>query len=149
MNVVIVGAAGFLGSHLAQAYHERGHHVLGIDNFSSGTRKNLVWLRPDANTTFLEADIAGDGDAIERAVEALGGANLVLHFASLASPPLYARLPVETLRANSVGTERCCALALTYNARLVYASTSEVYGDPLEHPQGETYWGNVNPVGPR
>jgi len=149
MNVVVAGAAGFLGSHLAQAYARRGDTVLGIDNLSSGLRRNLTWDEPSANVSFVEADISGNDDAIERAVDAMGGADIVLHFASLASPSLYALHPIETLRANSVGTERCCALAVRHNARLLYASTSEIYGDPLEHPQAESYWGNVNPIGPR
>jgi nucleoside-diphosphate-sugar epimerase len=149
MNVVILGAAGFLGSHLAQAYAARGDDVLAIDNLSSGARQNLLWDPPCARVTFVEADICASDGRIETAIEALGGADIILHFASFASPAHYMQHPIETLRANSVGTERCCALAVRHKARLLYASTSEVYGDPLEHPQTETYWGNVNPVGPR
>jgi dTDP-glucose 4,6-dehydratase len=149
VNILIAGAAGFIGSHLAQSYAARGDIVLGVDNLSSGLRANLAWDQPATNVSLLEADITGHDESIERALEAMGGVDIILHFASIASPPRYMQYPVETLRANSVGTERCCELALRYNATLLYASTSEIYGDPLEHPQTESYWGNVNPIGPR
>jgi len=149
VKVVIAGAAGFLGSHLTQAYAERGDAVLGIDNFVSGRRENLAWATAHSSVALLDADIAGTDRAIEHAIEGMGGADIILHFASLASPPFYMQKPIETLRANSAGTERCCELAVRYHARILFASTSEIYGDPLEHPQAETYWGNVNPIGPR
>ncbi len=142
MKVLIAGAAGFLGSHLAQACRARGDHTIGVDNFASSSIANLAGLANDAGFSFVEADVA-------RGLPDAGPIDAVLHFASPASPKDYASIPIETLEVNSRGTQNCCRLALRYGARLLYASTSEVYGDPAVHPQPETYWGNVNSIGER
>ncbi len=142
MKVVIAGAAGFLGSHLCDAYLAGGNDVLAIDNLCTSSGENIAHLRGNARFRFLNADLCDALDSID-------AADLVLHFASPASPKDYAEMPVATLKVNARGTEACCAAALRWNARFLYASTSEVYGDPLVHPQPETYWGNVNPVGER
>jgi dTDP-glucose 4,6-dehydratase len=140
--VLISGAAGFLGSHLCDRFLADGHEVIGVDNFITGSRENLAELEREKRFTFIEANVS-DGVRITGAVQG------VLHFASPASPPDYLEHPIETLRAGSSGTENLLELARTNGARFMLASTSEVYGDPLQHPQTEGYWGNVNPVGPR
>lgn len=142
MNVVVTGAAGFLGSTLVRRLLDSGDSVLGIDDYSTGDRANWQGLegRPGFRTLF--------GDVCE-AFPDLGDVDVIFHLASPASPVDYAELPIRTLRVNSLGTEQCCKLAVQTGARLVFASTSEVYGDPLVHPQPETYWGNVNPNGER
>lgn len=142
MIVVITGAAGFLGSHLVDRYLADGHDVIGIDNFITGARVNLREARNNKRFRFFEADVC------DRWAN-FGTADLVLHFASPASPVDYAAHPKETLLANSVGTQRALDFSARFDARFLFASTSEIYGDPLEHPQSESYWGNVNPVGPR
>ena len=150
MRVVITGAAGFIGSHLVDRYLGDGHRVVGVDNFLTGGWENLEGARENPEFTTVQANVAEDWEEILAEFERDGsGVDLVLHFASPASPTDYARHPRETMAANSHGTELCCMAALKYDARLVYASTSEVYGDPQEHPQRESYWGNVNPIGPR
>lgn len=143
MRVVVTGGAGFLGSHLCEALVARGDRVACVDNFASGRAENLLGLR-DAGRGFslIRADaVAG--------LDVDGPVDAVVHLASLASPPEYLRWPLETLLAGSRGTEAALELAGRHGARFVLASTSEVYGDPLVHPQREDYWGNVNPVGPR
>jgi dTDP-glucose 4,6-dehydratase len=142
-RVVILGAAGFLGSHLTDRFLSEGWNVLGVDNLITGTLRNLRHLDDNRRFEFLKADICDGLDAVA------GPVNAVLDFASPASPIDYLEHPFETLRVGSVGVEKALDLARAKGATFLLASTSEVYGDPLEHPQKETYWGNVNPVGPR
>jgi nucleoside-diphosphate-sugar epimerase len=142
MNVAILGGAGFIGSHLVDRYLRDGHRVVAVDNLCTGALANLADAFAYETFSFFEADVSG-GIPVD------GPLDLILHFASPASPVDYARLAVETLAVNSRGTQAACDLAEARQARLVFASTSEVYGDPLVHPQAETYWGNVNSVGPR
>jgi nucleoside-diphosphate-sugar epimerase len=142
MRVVVTGGAGFIGSHLVDRYLLDGHEVIAVDNLCTGSLANLRDASANRRFTFLPADVR-----LTILVE--GPVDLVLHFASPASPIDYARLALETLAVNSRGTELACDLAERHRARLVFASTSEVYGDPTVHPQVETYWGNVNPIGPR
>ena len=141
MRVVIAGGAGFLGSHLADAYAARGDEVVIVDDLSSGSTANIAQLIA-AGHVFHEADVAQE-------VPVEGHVDLVFNMASPASPPFYLERPLETLAVGSEGTRRLLELAERSGARFVHASTSEVYGDPLVHPQPESYWGNVNPVGPR
>ncbi|PZR59033.1 MAG: NAD-dependent dehydratase [Candidatus Meridianibacter frigidus] len=146
MNVLITGAAGFIASHLTDRYLAQGDRVVGIDNFVTGSRDNITQATANSSFTFLEGDIT------RLDVEQLRGLpapELILHCASPASPVDYAQLPLETLAVNSIGTRVCLEAAVTFGARFLFASTSETYGDPLEHPQRESYWGNVNPVGVR
>lgn len=143
MKVLITGVAGFLGSHLADAYLREGANVIGVDNLSTSNGENIAHLSNERRFRFAQEDVCEGIRWLD------GSLDVILHFASPASPIDYAREPVATLNVNGPGTERCCKLALAYGARLVYASTSEVYGDPLVHPQPEEYWGNVNPNGAR
>jgi dTDP-glucose 4,6-dehydratase len=143
MNVLITGAAGFLGSHLADAYVAAGHAVTGVDNLVTSDGSNLEHLRGEPNFQFELADVS------QGLPESISRPDLILHFASPASPIDYADLPLQTLAVNARGTEHCCEAARRAKARLVFASTSEIYGDPLVHPQPESYWGNVNSFGPR
>jgi dTDP-glucose 4,6-dehydratase len=140
MRVLVAGGAGFIGSHVCRALLSRGHSVICLDDLSTGSRANIAALEDQAGFEFLESDVA---DAPLVAVDR------VLHLASPASPIDYDRLPLQTLAANSSGTWRLLDVARACDARLTFASTSEVYGDPLVHPQTESYWGNVDPVGPR
>jgi dTDP-glucose 4,6-dehydratase len=147
MRILITGAAGFLGSHLCDRFLVEGHEVIGMDNFITGNRENLVHLVSDKHFTFIRHDVT-------EPINLKSKLDAVLHFASPASPnpasPFgYPNLPVETLKAGSLGTFNTLDLAQINQARYLFASTSEVYGDPLEHPQTEAYWGHVNPVGPR
>ncbi len=142
-RVVILGAAGFIGSHLADRFLSEGWRVLGVDNLVTGTMRNLGHLEGNERFAFARADICDGLEWVEGPVDA------VLDFASPASPIDYLEKPFETLRVGSVGVEKALDLARAKGATFLIASTSEVYGDPLEHPQKETYWGNVNPVGPR
>ena len=146
MKVVVTGAAGFVGSHLVDRYLVDGHEVAGIDSLITGDISNLADARSNPLFEFVTADIATEGYSL---TGSYGGADLIVHCASPASPADYAHRPLETMAANSLGTKHCCDAARAWSARLLYASTSETYGDPLEHPQRETYWGNVNPIGPR
>ena len=141
MRIVITGAAGFIGSHLSEALLDRGHTVIGIDNLLTGDLSNIAHLR-SREFEFVRHDVT-------RHIDIDGPVDFVLHWASPASPIDYLELPIQTLKVGSLGTHNALGLAMNKKARFVLASTSEVYGDPLEHPQKETYWGNVNPIGPR
>jgi len=141
VRTVVTGAAGFIGSHLSEALLDRGHEVIGIDNLLTGDLANIAHLR-HRNFEFIRHDVT-------RHIDIDGPVDFVLHWASPASPIDYLELPIQTLKVGSLGTHNALGLAMNKKARFVIASTSEVYGDPLEHPQKETYWGNVNPIGPR
>jgi dTDP-glucose 4,6-dehydratase len=144
-HVLVTGAAGFLGSHLTDRLLAEGHSVIGIDNLSTGDRENIAHLAGEPRFRFVERDICQPfGPDVN-----LGPVDYVFNFASPASPPEYLRLGLETLRVGSAGVENTLEIAARYGAGYLQASTSECYGDPLEHPQRESYWGNVNPVGPR
>ena len=140
-RVVITGAAGFIGSHLSEALLDRGYEVIGIDNLLTGATANIAHL-VNRDFTFIKHDVTNY-------IYVEGPVDFVLHWASPASPIDYLELPIPTLKVGALGTHKALGLAKAKGARFVIASTSEVYGDPLEHPQKETYWGNVNPVGPR
>jgi nucleoside-diphosphate-sugar epimerase len=141
-RVVVAGGAGFLGSHLCRALLDRGDEVVAVDNLVTGTEANLAGLLDRPGFTIARRDVT-EGVAID------GPVGAVMNLASPASPKDFATIPLEILRVGSAGTERLLQLAMEKGARFFQASTSEVYGDPLVHPQPETYWGNVNPVGPR
>ncbi len=141
-RIVVTGAAGFLGSHLCDRLLARGDEVVGVDDLSTGRLDNLDQARSSGAFSFVHQDVC-EPIAVDGHVDA------VVHMASPASPPEYLRLPIETLRVGSRGTEMAIGLALRSGARFVVSSTSEVYGEPLVHPQPESYWGNVNPIGPR
>jgi len=140
-RVVITGAAGFIGSHLGETLLDRGYTVIGIDNLLTGDTANIAHLA-NRDFSFIKHDVTNY-------IYIEGPVDFVLHWASPASPIDYLELPIPTLKVGALGTHKALGLAKAKNARFVIASTSEVYGDPLEHPQKETYWGNVNPVGPR
>jgi dTDP-glucose 4,6-dehydratase len=142
MRVLITGVAGFLGSHLADRFIADGHDVVGMDNFITGRPENIAHLAGNARFTFHQMDVTNF-------IFVPGPLDGVLHFASPASPRDYLELPIQTLKVGSLGTHKALGLAMAKQARFLLASTSEVYGDPLVHPQPESYWGNVNPVGPR
>jgi dTDP-glucose 4,6-dehydratase len=142
MRVLITGAAGFLGSHLCDRFIAEGFDVVGMDNFITGSPENIEHLRDNPAFGFIEHDVT-------RYISVDGPLDGVLHFASPASPVDYLELPIQTLKVGSLGTHNSLGLAKAKAARYLLASTSEVYGDPLVHPQPEHYWGNVNPVGPR
>jgi dTDP-glucose 4,6-dehydratase len=139
---VVTGGTGFVGSHLVDALLARGAEVVAVDNYVTGSPANVAHLADEPRFTLVEADVSE-----ELPVE--GHVDAVLHFASPASPVDFARIPIEILRVGSQGTQNCLELAEAHGARFLFASTSEVYGDPQVHPQPESYWGNVNPVGPR
>ena len=141
-TVLITGAAGFLGSHLCDYFISKNFRVLGLDNLITGNLENLTHLKSNSDFEFRKIDITHDFK-IDNSID------YILHFASPASPIDYLKIPLETLRVGSLGTENILKIALNNRARILIASTSEVYGDPLEHPQNEEYYGNVNPVGPR
>ena len=141
-KVLITGAAGFLGSHLSDRFIAEGFHVIGMDNLITGSMDNIAHLMPRKEFEFYYHDVS-------KFVHVPGELDYILHFASPASPIDYLKMPIQTLKVGSLGTHNLLGLAKAKGARMLIASTSEVYGDPLEHPQQETYWGNVNPVGPR
>ena len=141
MRVVVTGAAGFIGSHLTEALLTRGDSVVGLDNLLTGDLANVEHLR-GRDFEFIHQDVT-------KFIDLPGPVDAVLHWASPASPVDYLELPIQTLKVGSLGTHNALGLAKSKGARFVLASTSEIYGDPLEHPQRETYWGNVNPIGPR
>lgn len=141
-RVLITGAAGFLGSHLCDRFMGEGYHVIAMDNLITGDLKNIEHLFPLENFEFFHHDVT-------KYIHIAGELDYILHFASPASPIDYLKIPIQTLKVGSLGTHNCLGLAKDKKARILVASTSEVYGDPLVHPQNEDYWGNVNPVGPR
>ncbi|HET7817699.1 MAG TPA: NAD-dependent epimerase/dehydratase family protein, partial [Bacteroidia bacterium] len=141
-RVLITGAAGFLGSHLCDRFIKEGYLVIGMDNLITGDMKNIAHLQPNSNFEFINHDVT-------KHITIDGDIKYILHFASPASPIDYLKIPIQTLKVSSLGTHNCLGLAKAKNARFLIASTSEVYGDPLVHPQTEDYWGNVNPIGPR
>jgi dTDP-glucose 4,6-dehydratase len=141
-NMLITGAAGFLGSHLCDRFVQDGYRVIGMDNLITGNLKNIEHLFGNPNFEFHKHDVS-------KYIHVPGELHYILHFASPASPIDYLKIPIQTLKVGSLGIHNCLGLARAKGARLLIASTSEVYGDPTLHPQPESYWGNVNPVGPR
>jgi dTDP-glucose 4,6-dehydratase len=141
-TTLITGAAGFLGSHLCDRFIKEGHHVIAMDNLITGDIKNIEHHLSNDHFEFIEHDVT-------KHIEIPGELDYILHFASPASPIDYLKIPIQTLKVGALGTHNCLGLAKAKKARMLVASTSEVYGDPLVHPQNEDYWGNVNPVGPR
>jgi dTDP-glucose 4,6-dehydratase len=141
-RVLITGAAGFLGSHLCDYFIQKDFNVIAMDNLITGQMKNIEHLMPLPNFEFYHHDVS-------KYVHVPGDLDYILHFASPASPIDYLKIPIQTLKVGSLGTHNLLGLAKAKNARILVASTSEVYGDPLVHPQTEDYWGNVNPIGPR
>jgi dTDP-glucose 4,6-dehydratase len=141
-RVLITGAAGFLGSHLCERFLKEGYHVIGMDNLITGDLRNIEHLFPSEHFEFHNHDVS-------KFVHVAGDLKYILHFASPASPIDYLKIPIQTLKVGSLGTHNLLGLAMAKKARILVASTSEVYGDPTVHPQTEEYWGNVNPVGPR
>jgi dTDP-glucose 4,6-dehydratase len=141
-RILITGAAGFLGSHLCDRFIREGYHVIGMDNLITGDMNNIEHLLKLPDFDFHHHDVT-------KFIHISGHLDYILHFASPASPIDYLKIPIQTLKVGALGTHNCLGLAKAKNARILVASTSEVYGDPLVHPQTEEYWGNVNPVGPR
>jgi len=147
MRIVLSGAAGFIGSHLCDRLLSEGHEVVGLDNFITGSKENIEHLASNPHFRLIEHDVS-------KTIEVSGKVDAVMHFASPASPNSespygYPQLPIQTLKAGALGTHNMLGVAKASGARFLLASTSEIYGDPLEHPQKETYWGHVDPVGPR
>ena len=141
-RILITGAAGFLGSHLCDRFIREGYEVVGMDNLITGDMRNIVHLQSLPQFTFVHHDVSTH-------IHLNGPLDFLLHFASPASPIDYLKIPIQTLKVGSLGTHNCLGLAMAKGARMLIASTSEVYGDPQVHPQTEEYWGHVNPVGPR
>ena len=141
-RILITGGAGFLGSHLCDRFIKEGYEVIAMDNLITGDMKNIEHLMPLKNFHFYHHDVS-------KYIHIPGELDYIMHFASPASPIDYLKIPIPTLKVGSIGTHNCLGLALAKGARMLIASTSEVYGDPNVHPQPEEYWGNVNPVGPR
>lgn len=142
MRIFITGGAGFIGSHLCDYFLARGHDVLAMDNFITGSPDNIAHLKNEPRFEFIEQDVT-------KFINVPGPLDAVLHFASPASPKSYLDFPIQTMKVGALGTHNALGVARAKKARFLLASTSEVYGDPLEHPQKETYWGHVNPIGPR
>ena len=142
-RALVTGAAGFVGSHLVDRLISEDFHVTGLDNLVTGKLDNLSLAKKSENFTFVQCDVSIELPSFNEKFD------FIFHAASPASPPKYFKFPIETMMVNSVGTKNCLDLASSDGARLIYFSTSEIYGDPLEHPQNEKYWGNVNPIGPR
>jgi dTDP-glucose 4,6-dehydratase len=142
MRLLITGGAGFIGSHLCDYYLAHGHRVVAVDNFITGSRDNIAHLMKEPRFEFIYQDVTNF-------IEVEGTLDAILHFASPASPKSYFEYPIQTLKVGSLGTHNTLGLARIKGARFLLASTSEVYGEPLVHPQREDYWGNVNPIGPR
>ena len=142
MRILITGGAGFIGSHLCDQYLDEGHEVIAMDNLKTGTTDNISHLAGHSQFSFIKHDVTNY-------IYVAGHLDMVLHLASLPSPVDYLNFPIQTLKVGALGTHNTLGLALAKDARYLLASTSEVYGDPLVHPQEESYWGNVNPVGPR
>ncbi|ADQ41880.1 NAD-dependent epimerase/dehydratase [Caldicellulosiruptor acetigenus I77R1B] len=142
MNIVISGVCGFIGSNLAKRLIAENHTVIGLDNMLTGSERNIESLMTNPNFVFVKHDVI-------KPIDLDDDIDWIIHLASPASPPKYLTYPIETLRTNSEGTRNLLELALKKNARFLYSSTSEVYGNPQVHPQSEDYWGNVNPIGPR
>lgn len=141
-RVLITGAAGFLGSHLCDRFIKEGYHVIGMDNLITGDLRNIEHLFKLEQFEFYHHDVS-------KFIHVPGELRYILHFASPASPIDYLKIPIQTLKVGSLGTHNCLGLAKAKKARILVASTSEIYGDPMVHPQNEDYWGNVNPIGPR
>ena len=141
-KILITGAAGFLGSHLCDKFIKEGYRVIGMDNFITGDKKNIEHLENNPNFSFIEHDVT-------EYIDVEGDVDYILHFASPASPIDYLKIPIQTLKVGSLGIHNLLGLAKAKNARVLIASTSEIYGDPLVHPQTEDYYGNVNTIGPR
>ncbi len=141
-RVLVTGAAGFLGSHLCDRFIKEGFHVVGMDNLITGDLRNIEHLFKLEQFEFYHHDVS-------KFIHVPGELRYILHFASPASPIDYLKIPIQTLKVGSLGTHNCLGLAKAKNARILVASTSEIYGDPIVHPQNEDYWGNVNPIGPR
>ncbi|MDC1365286.1 SDR family oxidoreductase, partial [Algibacter sp.] len=141
-KVLITGAAGFLGSHLCDKFIKEGYHVIGMDNFITGDKKNIEHLENNSYFSFIEHDVT-------EYIDVESDVDYILHFASPASPIDYLKIPIQTLKVGSLGIHNLLGLAKAKNARILIASTSEIYGDPLVHPQTEDYYGNVNTIGPR
>ncbi len=142
MRIFITGGAGFIGSHLCDYFLARGHQVVAMDNFITGSPDNIAHLRSETRFEFIEQDVT-------KFIDVAGQVDAVLHFASPASPKSYLDFPIQTMKVGALGTHNALGVARAKKARFLLASTSEVYGDPLVHPQTEAYWGNVNPIGPR
>jgi len=138
-RILITGAAGFLGSHLSDRFIKEGYYVIAMDNLITGDLMNIEHLRSNPNFEFIHHDIT-------TYIDIEGSLDYILHFASPASPIDYLKIPIQTLKVGALGTHNCLGLAKAKGARILVASTSEVYGDPLVHPQTEEYWGNVNPL---
>ncbi len=141
-RILITGGAGFLGSHLCEHFLFKGYRVVAMDNLITGDIRNIEHLFPNPDFEFYHHDVS-------KFVHVAGPLDYILHFASPASPIDYLKIPIQTLKVGSLGTHNLLGLALAKRARILVASTSEIYGDPLVHPQSESYWGNVNPIGPR
>lgn len=141
-NILITGGAGFLGSHLSERFLSEGYHVIAMDNLITGDLQNIAHLQNSSNFEFILHDVT-------KHIEIEGPLDYILHFASPASPIDYLKIPIQTLKVGAMGTHNCLGLAKAKGARILVASTSEIYGDPLVHPQTEEYWGNVNTIGPR
>ncbi|MFA5779064.1 MAG: UDP-glucuronic acid decarboxylase family protein [Elusimicrobiota bacterium] len=142
MKILITGGAGFIGSHLCDRFICDGHYVVCVDNLLTGSLKNIAHLKKEKKFKFINHDVT-------KHIKIIGSVDAILHFASPASPIDYIKLPIQTLKVGSLGTHNALGLAREKKAKFLIASTSEVYGDPLVHPQKESYWGNVNPIGPR